>query len=465
MSSNRSDEYFAGLVRELCKLPKESEWVEFKKNDAEPKNIGEYISAMANSAALVGKAHGYIVWGVRDKDHAVVGTAFDPNRKKIGNEGLENWLLRLLEPKINFCFFVVTVDEKRVVLLEVARAIQQPVSFKNQEYIRVGSHKKKLKDTPAKESELWRIFDQTPFEDGIAAERQSNEEVLLRLDYPAYFDLLKTPLPANHSGILSALEADNLIQQSEAGGWNITNLGAILFAKKIDDFPQLKRKAVRVIQYRGAGRIETFREQEGTMGYACGFEGLISYINGLLPAYEVIHQALRQELPMVPELAVREVVANALIHQDFFETGTGPMVEIFNDRLEITNPGKPLVDTRRFLDSPPKSRNEALASLMRRFGICEERGSGIDKVVSYIEFFQLPAPLFEEPEGFTKATMFSHKPLNDMDKEDRIRACYLHACLKRVMNDYLTNASLRFENDSVSSSKTRRPSRATSEMQ
>ena len=443
MSKNKSNEYLEGLVRELCKLPRECEWVEFKRNDAEPQRIGEYISALANSAALVGKTHGYIVWGISDYDHTVVGTNFNPYSKRKGNEGLANWLLHLLEPKISFDFFVITVDDKQVVLLEIARAMQQPVRFKGQEYIRVGSHKKKLKDTPAKEGELWRIFDQTPFEDGIAAERLSNEDVLQQLDYPTYFDLLKAPLPDNHSGILSALEADNLILQNDAGGWDITNLGAILFAKKLANFPNLRRKSVRVIQYRGAGRIETIREQEEPMGYACGFGGLISYINGLLPAYEVIHQALRQELPMVPELAVRELVANALIHQDFFETGTGPMVEIFDDRLEITNPGKPLVDTQRFLDNPPKSRNEALASLMRRFGICEERGSGIDKVVSLIEFFQLPAPLFEEPEGFTRITLFSRKPLNEMDKVERIRACYFHACLKRVMNDYLTNASLR----------------------
>ena len=119
------------------------------------------------------------------------------------------------------------------------------------------------------------------------------------------------------------------------------------------------------------------------------------------------------------------------------------MVEIFDDRMEITNPGEPLVDTRRFVDTPPKSRNEALASLMRRFRICEERGSGIDKVVAQVELYQLPAPCFEAPEGFTRAVLFAHRPLARMDKADRIRACYLHACLKRVMRDYLTNASLR----------------------
>ncbi len=134
---------------------------------------------------------------------------------------------------------------------------------------------------------------------------------------------------------------------------------------------------------------------------------------------------------------------NALIHQDFFVTGAGPMVEIFEDRIEITNPGEPLVDTERFVDTPPRSRNEALASLMRRFRICEERGSGIDKVVSQVEMFQLPAPLFEVPSGFTRTVLFAHRPFSEMDQADRVRACYLHACLKYVLRDFLTNTSLR----------------------
>jgi len=406
VTSARPADYLVSLVRELCALPRETEWVEFKVNDAEPRAIGECLSALANAAALVGKAFAYLVWGVGDEDHAVVGTTFDPGAARVGNEELESWLLRLLEPRIDFRFFTVTVDGRPVVLLEIARAARHPVRFSGQEFIRVGSYKKKLKDFPEKERALWRIFDQAPFEDGVALERAPADEVLRLLDYPAYFDLLERPLPANRDGILAALADDRLIRPCDAGGWNITNLGATLFAKRLDAFHTIRRKAVRVIQYRGTGRTETLREQEGARGYACGFEGLIGYINGLLPANEVIEQALRRTVPMFPELAVRELVANALIHQDFFVSGAGPMVEIFDDRIEVTNPGEPLVDTQRFVDTPPRSRNEALASLMRRFRICEERGSGIDKVVFQVELFQLPAPLFESPEGFTRAILF-----------------------------------------------------------
>ncbi|RYH50934.1 MAG: transcriptional regulator [Alcaligenaceae bacterium] len=443
MTINRTPEYLASLVRELCKLPSETEWLEFKRNKVDPQEIGEYISALANSAAFCGKAFAYMVWGVSDDSHEVAGTSFRYASAKVGNEELESWLLRLLSPKIHFRFFEVEVEEKLVAVLEIERAQNFPVSFSGSEYIRIGSNKKRLKDFQERERALWRIFDNSPFEAGVAAERQSDAEVLALLDYPSYFDLLRVPLPDNRDAILGALEADRLVVACDAGGHNITNLGALLFAKKLEDFPTLKRKAMRVILYKGNDRVETIREQIGSRGYASGFQGLIGFVNGLIPVNEVIGQALRESVPMFPELAVRELVANALIHQDLSIHGRGPMVEIFANRVEITNPGAPLMDTNRFIDTPPSSRNEELASLMRRIGICEERGSGWDKVVHETEFYQLPAPTAEITGDNTRVVMFAHRPLADMDKGDRIHACYLHACLKYVMRDSLTNASLR----------------------
>lgn len=346
-------------------------------------------------------------------------------------------------------------------LLEIGRAFRHPVQFRGVEYIRVGSYKKKLKEYPEKERQLWRIFDQTPFEQMVAVENIESDAVLRLLDYAAYFELLGQPMPERHEAILSALKADEMIESTDAGRWNITNLGAVLFAKKLADFRTLRRKVIRVVVYKGNDRVNTEREQEGTKGYAVGFEGLIDFINALLPVNEVIEAAIRKTVPVYPEIAVRELVANALIHQDFFVTGSGPMVEIFKDRMEITNPGAPLVDTDRFLDSPPQSRNESLASFLRRIGICEERGSGIDKVVNETEAFQLPAPSFEKAgEDGTRAVLFSPQPLTRMDKKDRIRACYLHACLKYVNRDYMTNTSIRARFGTDESSKSKESSKS-----
>ena len=443
MSIDRPENDLLSILTELRKLPRETEWVEFKHNNTDPEQIGEYLSALANAAALTGKVHAWMLWGVNNDSHEIVGTTFNPVSAKVGNEELENWLLRHLSPKINFRFYTFLAEGKPVVLLEIGAVFRHPVQFKGVEYIRIGSYKKKLKDFPEKERELWRVFDKTPFEKEIAAEQVSSDEVLKLLDYPSYFDLLSQPLPERRDGVLAALAADEIIEHDKGGRWNITNLGAILFARRLADFRTLRRKAVRVIFYKDDARIETIREQEGLKGYASGFEGLIGFIMNLLPSNEVIGQALRKTVPMFPELAIRELVANALIHQDFHLTGTGPMVELFANRMEITNPGLPLVKTDRFLDSPPKSRNEAIASFMRRIGVCEERGSGVDKVVSQAEVYQLPAPLFETTDEHTRAVLFAHRDFREMDKADRIRACYLHACLRYVQRDYMSNTTLR----------------------
>lgn len=443
MTIDRDEDFLRGLVLELRRLPAETPWVEFKHNKAEPADIGEYLSALSNAAALAGEAFGYLVWGIADGSHAVVGTTFDPRTSKKGNEELESWLLRLLSPRLHFNFFRVEIEGCPVVILEVPRAMHKPTAFENRELVRVGSLRKSLKDFPDKERELWRIFDQMPFEEHTAAAQLSAADALALLDFPSYFSLLDLPVPTDQAAILDALAADRLLVRNAAGSWDVTNLGAILFARDLHRFKGLSRKAVRLVVYQGSDRLNTVREQIGQRGYACGFERLLEFLNALLPRNEVIGQALRKDVPMYPDLAVRELIANALIHQDFSITGAGPMVEVFSNRLEITNPGAPLMATDRFLDSPPRSRNEALASLLRRVGICEERGSGVDKVVSQTEVFQLPPPTWETPDGFLRVTLSAHKLLRDMDKDERVRACYLHACLRHVMRDPMTNSTLR----------------------
>lgn len=445
MPIDLSIDQLRSLLKELCSLPQETEWVEFKRN-ADIEKIGEYISALSNSAALTGKQSAYMVFGIDDETHDVVGTTFKPSVQKHKQQEVESWLLQKISPKIHFQFYELTADddgELPVVILEIQPATHNPVQFDRVEYIRVGTNKKKLKEFPEKERALWRVFDKTPFEQQLAAANLSAEEVLRFLDYPAYFDLTGLPLPENRSGILDALCADKLIIETPGGQWNITNLGAILFAKKLQSFQHLGRKAVRLILYKGNSRIETIREVEGNKGYAVGFEALIDYLKALLPSNEEIGKAFRKEVPMYPELAIRELVANAIIHQDFSITGTGPMIEIFDTRMEITSPGVPLMDTSRFLDTPPQSRNEALASFMRRIYICEERGSGVDKVVYQTELYQLPAPIFEVSENHTRAVLFGHKDFAEMDKEDRTRACYLHCCLRYVNREPTNNSSLR----------------------
>jgi len=430
------------LLKNLLKTSRETEWLEFKKNNYNPAEIGERISALSNSANVKGKDYGYLVFGVDNDTLEVVGTKFSPKTLKKGNEEVEHWLAQRLNPRIDFSIFEFSYNGKEVVLFKIPAAINKPTSFSNEDYIRVGSITRKLKDFPEKERLIWNNSQKKCFEKMVAKKGLELDEVLELLDFSSYFTLTGQQLPSKKENFLDVMAQDGLVVK-DGLKYDITNLGALLFAKNVKVFETIKRKAVRVIQYKGKNRVETVKEQEGGLGYAVGFTRLIDYINNQLPSNEEVTKALRKERKMYPEIAIRELVANALIHQDLSVRGAGSIVEIFTDRIEITNPGAPLIDVDRFIDHSPQSRNEDLASFMRRIKICEERGSGIDKVIFHIELFQLPAPRFEAADKFTKVILYAPAKLSSMKKEDRIRACYQHSCLKFVSNDKMSNTSLR----------------------
>lgn len=431
------------LIDTLRAEPRESEWLEFKRNQDQPQLIGEYLSALSNSACLFDKTHGYLLYGIDDDTHEVVGTELKPHATKgKGNEGLEPWLVRLLSPRMDFRIFEYDYDGKPVVLFRVDATVNTPVKFSGTAYIRVGEHKKSLVEHGEKERKIWRKTPPTPFEKASALQTQDVDDLLKKIDYPTFFELLDLPLPDNRAGILEKLEEENVISPTH-DGFIITNLGAILFAKDLHYFPSLERKIVRVVVYRDDTKLHAMKKMPGSKGYAVGFENLIDWIYDQLPANELIEDALRVEQKMYPKVAIREFVANAIIHQDFSITGAGPMVEIFATRMEIANPGRPLVDPDRFIDHSPISRNETLASLMRRMKICEEWGSGVDRAVHEIEIYQLPAPEFIAEDMFTRVILFSYRKFKDMGRINRVRACFQHCVLRWLAKDFMTNTSLR----------------------
>lgn len=445
------------LLDELRTGGNEKEWIECKVSYAYPYDIGEYISALANSSTLNNKENGWMIWGVEDGTWLTVGTRFSPSKLKVKakstppqyatgeeqGEELNNWLLRQLTPGIDIRFYEFLYLGKQVVLLDIPAAAHTPVSFHDQEFIRVGSYKKRLKEYPEKERALWQIFSRTSFEGLIAASGMSDDQVLGVLRYESYFELLDLPIPSERTRILHRLEEDRLIKAETSQSWAITNLGAILFARKLSGFSSLKRKSLRVILYEGVRRTGSKKEHLFDEGYASSFEEVIRYIKDLTQTGELIEDGFNKKIYTYPDITIRELIPNALIHQDFQITGTGPMVEIFEDRMEITNPGSPLMDTLRFIDIPPKSRNEDLAAFMRRIEICEERGSGIDKVIESVEHLVLPPPDFKNYDSSTKAILYAQKDFSDMNWDERVRACYQHSCLCSVSNQVMTNSSLR----------------------
>lgn len=433
------DSVFTSVLDELLAYGKECEWIEFKKNFHSADEIGADISAISNSIARTQIPFGYLVFGIEDGSNAVVGCNFDVTTKKVKNDDLLNYLMQRLFPRINVTAETFLYGGKRITLFRIPPAQSQPTTFNQHSYIRVNSITRKLRDFPEKEKRIWSIAS-LPFEKLTAVDGLSSEEIIGLLDTQSYFDLAKLPYPVNREGVISRFVKEKLVV-ANTEGYSITNLGALLFAKDLSKFETLKRKSVRFIIYKATNKISTIKDSFFVKGYASGFADMLESILNQLPQNEEISRALRNEIRMYPELGIRELLANTLIHQDLFEAGS-PTVELYSDRIEFSNPGIPMITTDRFIDDY-QSRNETIADLMRRLGICEEKGSGIDKLISQCELYQLPAPRFTAAEKRFTATMYAAKLMKDMDKQDRIRACYQHCCLKYVSNERMTNQSLR----------------------
>ena len=140
------------LLKNLIQLPNETETVEFKENKFNEEDIGKRISALSNSANLHDKKNAFLVFGVQDATHSIVGTSFLPTKEKIGNDQLEFWLSKMLNPRVDFRIHEFEYENKKIVIFEIPPAINQPIKFSNIAYIRVGSATPKLIDYPEKES-------------------------------------------------------------------------------------------------------------------------------------------------------------------------------------------------------------------------------------------------------------------------------------------------------------------------
>lgn len=409
--------------------PSEHQRLEFK----EAKTQFDFDKLCRYCVAIANEGGGFLVFGITNSPpRHVVGTAAcnDP-------VGMAGKLFQTIG-------FRVDVEEVihpsgRVVVFHI------PSRPRGTAYALEGAYLMRAGESlvPMTEDQLRRIFAEggpdwleEPSRHGLDA-----QQVIDLLDTQAFFELVKLPYPSERDGVLDRLVQERLVDR-QGTTYAIRRLGSLLLAKNMEDFPDISRKAPRVVVYTGPSKLETKLDQKGVKGYAAGFQGLVRFVMGQLPQNEVIEDALRKEVKLVPEITIRELVANALIHQDFRIGGASVMIEIYSDRVEISNPGDPIVPVERFIDGY-QSRNERLADLMRRMHICEEKSSGIDKVVKAAEMFQLPAPDFRTSHQRTVVVIFGPKNLDDMDRNDRIRACYQHAALKWVMGDRMTNQSLR----------------------
>jgi len=429
----------AVLQESLQPVPHELNELDWKSSLSTHKDrLAEHLMALANLAG-----GGTLVFGVSNSGQ-VQGIAQDEVERIIGT--LSNLAREAVEPPIALDHALHGHAEGTLLFVHVPEQGIKPVHRRGKSieetWIRSGGSTRK-----ASRQEVGALMmNSAPqrWEDLRASPLLQLSEVEALLDLAAIARLLERPLPADEDSLGRWLQEEGLTV-ADGRGHYITHFGAIAAARQLDQFPNLSRKAIRLVRYRGTNKVEAIDELDGQRGYAIGFEGLIRHLRSVLPHSEVIRQSLRKDVCVYPELALRELIANALIHQDFQVGGAGPMIDLYGDRITITNPGTLLPGKKpdRLIGATPESRNEKLASAFRRYRICEERGTGFQKVIQDIELFGLPPLQITAHENAFSVTLCAPRAFADMGTPERIEACYQHAVLQYLSSQTLTNTSLR----------------------
>lgn len=422
------------LHRSIHPVPQELNEIDWKGGlSNKTDRLAQHICAFANLSG-----GGFLVFGINDdaEFEELDKATIEETMKKLGNIAKNNlaWSIQLEHAVLEY-------EGHALLFIRIPEQQNKPVYLRGRDiyeaYIRSAGHTVKMSREQV--HEMLALSHGLTFEKRVACSAVMEETVLELLDYEKLYELIDKRIPQDKSRIMDQMCEFGMIERKD-DRYDILNLGAILFARKLKDFG-LENKEVIVRKYSGTNNLVMELEYKMSIGYAVGFEDMVDTVMRFTSKEKI--EVRREAVPTYPRVAVREFAANLMVHQDFGITGMPITIEVFTNRLVMTNPGACLNDVNRLIDLPPHSRNEGMAQLMLQLDMCERRGSGYDRAVAAIEEMLLPAYKVQSGDDYTRVFMFPMKALKDMTKEEKVIACYQHACLLYENNLNLTNQAVR----------------------
>ena len=389
------------LVDRLRKEPHETEWLEFKENRYEPHLLGEYLSALANSACLHMRHRGYLVFGIEDRTHVVKGTTFDPARAKgKGNQALQIWLATGLQPNVGFDVHRFQYRSRSVVLFEVSAAIDRPVSFYGTAYIRIGSSKTELFKHPEKEREIWSRRNRTDWSAQIC-ERATIEDLdpkairKARTEYNTKF-----PQKAAEVDTWNDLQFLNKVKLTIHG--TVTN-AAILLLGKPESASLITPAVARISWILKDDRNQAKDYEHFGPPFLLNVDRVFAKVRNLTYRHLPSGTLFPMEISQYDRWVIREALHNCIAHQDYSLHGRINLVET-PTALILTNMGSFLpgsVETVIRQDAPPEIyRNPFLSEAMVNLNMIDTQGGGIKKMfqTQMKRYFPLPDYDLNQPD-------------------------------------------------------------------
>ena len=388
--------YYKQLVLELVQQPTEQEWLEFKHNFHNPEEIGQRISALANGACLADKRYGYLVFGIEDTTHKIIGTTFTPKSKKAkGNEDLEHWLVRQLNPKIHFTIHEVQIDNKNIVLFKIPSATNTPVSFLNEPYIRIGSLTKPLKHYPDQHRKLW----QSMANDWSAEIVQS--ATLADLDSEAIRMARKVYADKNKRLVEDIKQWDDATFLNKAKitiNDQITHTAIVLLGLAESTHFISPAQAHITWILRGVDNFEK-DYQHFNPPFLLALDEVYNKIRNLNYRYMPFGTLFPEEVQQYDPYIIREALSNAIGHQDYRLGERITVVEKEDSTLIFQNAGSFLpktIENVLLRDAPEANyRNPFLVNAMVNLNMMDTVGSGIKKMYQIQSKRYFPLPDYE----------------------------------------------------------------------
>ncbi len=428
------------LVKSLRPLPQELNEIDWKVALSHKKDrLKKHLSAFAN---LPGG--GFLIFGINDEGK-VVGVADEESR--LVADALANMARTGLEPQVGIKYVTLNFDGHSLLGIYIEESFEKPVHIKNKSiehsYIRAGGQSRPMSMEEVRRaiigSRSLRFGEIPAALVGDVADHWEDffdfSQVLKRTRPQGFFD--QQSLMEYLCSLRLAVKSNGVIVP--------TNLGVIVCAKDFKQLNSYERFSTRLIQYRGTTRLSAMRDITFSEGYSLSLDKIINTIGSWLPNHEELIDASMVSRPVIPELALREIIVNAIIHRDFTIANSSITIELFDDRVEVTNPGSllPEITVDRLIDHPSRPRNEVFSDIMRNLGFAEERGSGIDKAVIATEQMGLPAIIFRNEVDYFRVTIFCSRAFDQMSKAEKLDVIYQHACLNSVILRKTTGRSIR----------------------
>lgn len=356
------------LLEKLLAYKEEYEWLDFKENWFSKDEIGEYISAIANGAALSGKEFGYIVWGVSNDSKEIVGTKINLN-KDIDGEPYMHYLSRNLEPKIAFETKDFKYNNLRIVILIIPHSKSIITKYKNEAFIRIGSSKEKLIRYPEWEIKLNNILlNGYPKITNVAAPDYAQELTFEKL----FMYYGAKGLTLNQDTFLKTLKLKTKDDLFNIMAYILSDTNIIPI--RVSIFSGLD-KAAPLYSVKEFGNTCILYSMDKILEYG-------DTIN-IIQADERNRISERKDVPLFDYEAYHEAILNSFIHNKWL-TLNGPQISIFTDRIEIlSHGGLPIdQDVEGFYNGASIPVNEVLASIFLQLRISERSGRGVPKIVS-----------------------------------------------------------------------------------